>query len=101
MKLDEVRAYWGDWVLKEAAGDSFVFLEETDPVPPIPDFAIDKDILLPCQCDSPAMRTICLRQLISKGNDSGKTFHELVELVDTLEVSSMSVIIFLSYLISF
>jgi hypothetical protein len=106
MKGDEVRVYWGDWVLREAAGDPFAFLDEdqdgTHPQPPPnPDFAIDEGILLPCQCETTAVRTICLQQLVAKKGDSGKTFHKLVGLVDALEVSSLLVMIFPLYLISF
>jgi hypothetical protein len=97
---------WGDWVLKEAAEDPFVFLEEdqdqTHPqFLPNLDFAIDEGILLPCQHETTAVCTICLQQLVFKEDDSGKTFYELVGLVDTLEVSSLLVIIFSLYIILF
>jgi hypothetical protein len=61
------------------------------PSPPTPDFNIDEGIPLPCQCDTPAVRTSCLQKLAPKWDASGKIYHNLVKLVDTMEVSSILV----------
>jgi len=62
------------------------------PTPPTPDFNIDNGIPLPCQCDTPALRTICLQQLAPKWGDTGKTFQTLISQVDALEVSSVLIV---------
>ena len=67
--------------------------------PPTPSFKIDDDIPLPCQCATPAARTLCLQQLVPEKGDSGKTFHSLVKLIDALEVSAYSNDILLLFLI--
>ena len=53
---------------------------------PTPGFAVDKDIPLPCECTTPAMRTICLQQLAPKWGSSRAVYCTIVQLVDTLEV---------------
>lgn len=70
------------------------------PIPPTLDFSTDRGIPLPCECDSPAARTVCLQQLTQKWGN-GKGFNILVGLVDALEVSSILTIWFQVYLILF
>jgi hypothetical protein len=125
MNLEDVKGYWEFWVSKETEGDPFSFLsgkegEEADvegkdkeiphptnkslimsPSPSTPEADIDSGIPLPCECDTPAMRTTCLQQLVPKSGSAGKSFHALVDLVDALKVSSVSIISFLLHLISF
>lgn len=64
---------------------------QRSPIPPAP-LDIDHGICLPCECDTPAARTVCLQQLVPKGGDGdgARAFHKLVKLVNTLEVSSVS-----------
>jgi hypothetical protein len=69
------------------------------PTPPSAAFAIDQGISLPCQCDSPAARTICLLQLALEQESTGKTFSSLVQKIDALEVSSTLILFLLSYII--
>lgn len=71
------------------------------PIPFPPDIDIDQSILLPCKCDTHCVRTRFLQELISKVGDSGKTFHALVKLVETLEVSPMLITSFLPHLTLF
>ena len=71
------------------------------PVPPTPDFNIDGGIPLPCQCETPAIKTFCLQHLASGLSDSGKVFSALIELVDALEVSPVLTVQFQLYLILF
>ena len=54
---------------------------------PSSDFNVDYGISLPCQCTTPVLRTSCLQQLVAQEGKGGKLFHELVNLVNTLEVS--------------
>ena len=60
------------------------------PTHPTPEFDIDSDIPLPCQCDTPDARTLCLQQLVPNFGSTGKTFHTVVGVVNDLEVSSLS-----------
>ena len=135
MRLKELKLYWEAWVLEEAKGIPFSFLDNTEaegenqgkqgdgqseeeqeqeednqethstinklPTPPTPASGIDHGIPLPSQCDTPAMHTSCLQQLVPKWGNTGKTFHTLVQLVDDLEVSSVLIIDLLLYLTSF
>lgn len=71
------------------------------PIPPTADFDIDQGIPLPCQCVTHSVRTTCLQELFPKLGDSGKAFHNLVGLVDTLEVSPVLLISFLLHLMAF
>lgn len=141
MSLQDIEAYWKDWVARKSEGDPFSFWsgkgngkareergeEEGDgdgdddeedeekgkegkknqrdgkddgdeddetipaaegsPAPLGPEFDIDKGILLPCQCETPALRTTCLQKLAPEWGNVSKTFHNLVKLVDTLKVS--------------
>ena len=50
-------------------------------------YAIDDGIPLPLLCNTPSARTHCLQKLVSNRSQTNKTFHELVEIVDTIEVS--------------
>ena len=96
--MDEVKAYWKHW----ASMEQFYFLGGSDTSrkgtednstaekpPPSPSFAIDDNIPLPCECYSPSAKTNLL-QTIAPKNGPGKTFVNLVKLVDTLEVSLRS-----------
>ena len=60
--------------------------ENQPPIPPTPEFNIDNGIPLPCQCDTPDLRTFCLQQLVPKFGATGKTFHVVVGLVNDLLV---------------
>jgi hypothetical protein len=76
--------------------------EEESPLPgPSSDFNIDYGISLPCECNTPALRTSCLQQLVSQEGKGCILFHQLVSLVDTLEVSFASAIYSSLYLTSF
>ena len=127
MSLQDVSAYWKDWVSKDQEGDPFSFFSlddnsdrdkgkgandgdrdngdggaqegamEQPPSPPdnyLPDdhFSVDDDIPLPLSCKTPSQRTSCLQQLIYDHGEPNKTFHKLVKAVDTLEVSSISML---------
>ena len=52
---------------------------------------INYGIPLPCQCDTPTERTICLQGLAPKDSDTGQAFHALVKLVDSLKVSFLPI----------
>ena len=54
--------------------------------PPSPIFEIDRGISLPCQCNTPAMRTTCLQLLAPPFGASVVIFLAIVDLVDALEV---------------
>jgi hypothetical protein len=95
MTVDEVKAYWKHWAPKE----QFYFLDgsttfdegtddnpTTEKPPSSPYFAIDENIPLPCECYNPSAKTNLL-QTIAPMNGPGKTFVNLVKVVDTLEVS--------------
>ena len=59
------------------------------PIPPTSEFDIDQGIPLPCQCNTPAVRTLLLKKLAPEWGSTGKGYHALVKLVDALEVGSM------------
>jgi hypothetical protein len=76
--------------------------EEESPLPgPSSDFNIDYGISLPCECNTPALRTSCLQQLVSQEGNVCILFHQLVSLVDTLKVSFASAMYSSLYLTSF
>ena len=54
---------------------------------PSPDIHVDDGIPLPCECNTPALRTSWLQQLVSQEGEGGKLFHKLIDLVNALEVS--------------
>ena len=54
---------------------------------PSPDVHVDDGIPLPCACNTPALRTSWLQQLVSQEGEGGKLFHKLIDLVNALEVS--------------
>jgi len=49
-------------------------------------FAIDDGIPYPFLCDASG-RTACLQELVSTKGQVNKTFHEVIKLVDSMEVS--------------
>ena len=61
------------------------------PASSTPEFDIDRGVPQPCQCDTPALRTLCLQQLVSKLG-AGSVFHKLTKQVDALKVSPVSII---------
>jgi hypothetical protein len=97
INLTDIKVYWQDWVSRDTEGEPFAFLstkgkekmeKEESPLPgPSSDFNVDYGISLPCQCTTPVLRTSCLQQLVAQEGKGGKLFHELVNLVNTLEVS--------------
>jgi hypothetical protein len=59
--------------------------EEENPLPgPSSDFNINYDISLPCKCNTPALCTCCLQQLVSQEGNGCILFHKLISLVDTV-----------------
>jgi hypothetical protein len=54
-------------------------------------FAIDENILLPCECRTPAELTECLQDLAPGKDKTSRTFVKLVKYVDLLEVSLIPV----------
>jgi hypothetical protein len=54
---------------------------------PSPDVHVDDGIPLPCECNTPALRTSWLQELVSQEGEGGKFFHKLIDLVNALEVS--------------
>jgi hypothetical protein len=61
--------------------------EEEKICSPSPDIHVDDGIPLPCECNTPALQTRGLQQLISQEGEGGKFFHKLIDLVNALEVS--------------
>jgi hypothetical protein len=74
---------------------------ENSPIPPPDHLSIDDGALCPLQCKTPSARTKCLQKLVSEGSQTNRRFHRVVKMVDTFEVSSISDILFPSYLIQF
>ena len=109
MTLTNITSYWNHWVSKQKKGDPFFFLsvdddsdrsgiggisdKEDEDIPedlpiPSPDYHnIDEHVLYPFKC-TPSKYTSCLQKLVPKGGETNNTFHELVKIVDDLEVSS-------------
>jgi len=116
MSVDDIKAYWGAWAKQsggfpfsflhigerkdqdqedqEEGGskgqdgdeeDAHLMTKNKSYPSPIPG-DIDIGIPLPCECDTPTVRTTCLQQLAPKWGSSMKSFHNLVGLVDELEV---------------
>ena len=110
--LEHVKLYWKAWVSLEAKGYPFSFLsivegeEEEEEIQPKSNrpstsqlappqvFDFDDGVPLPCECDTSALRTTCLLQLVSKSGGFGKAFHVLVKQVDALQVSLVLIIHF-------
>lgn len=107
MSLKDLTAYWDHWASKDKKGDPFSFsldgnsdkassnaVDEDvaeEPTAVTPDHhSVDDDIPFPFLCKTPSTRTDCLQKLVPNRGEINKTFHTLVEMVDTLEVSSMS-----------
>ena len=116
MSLKDITAYWNHWVSKDKKGDPFSFsLDDIDdnsnsdqdkgdgsnssvdedgrkePSAASPDlYDIDNDIPPPLLCTTPSTRTKCLQKLVSNKDETSKTFHALVEMVDKFEVSLIS-----------
>ena len=121
MRAEGVEAYWNHWVSLAQAGSPFSFLsvgksqkdggsgdagkkdgvddeeglrddEESNKALTEPlVFAIDEEIPVPCECRTFAERTACLQDLVPGDNKTSRSFVELVELVDLLEVSLIPV----------
>ena len=112
MSLKDISAYWNHWISKDKEGDPFSFLDDSSvkgesddasdksdddgvgeggadkpSVIPPDHFSIDHKIPSPILCDTPNSRTNCLQKLVSKGDQTSKTFHTLVKLVDAFGVS--------------
>jgi hypothetical protein len=114
MTLTEISQYWNSWYLKAAGGDNFAFIDigggdqakddqakdidssdEEDQSkgkaisPPL--ITIDEGILPPLLCNRNASeRTQCLQSLVAGRSKNHKVFRALVNLVNGLEVSSIS-----------
>jgi len=114
MTLEGITAYWKHWNSGDQKGDPFFFLslddssdngkdksgeesdkdkgdeddndEEKQPTPPPGHFAIDDGIPFPFLCGADG-HTSCLQKLVSTSGQINKKFHELVGMVDTMEVS--------------
>ena len=116
MSLSAVTAYWKHWSSKSQKGDPFSFLNLDDsdddrdksgsksgesekdggnrgddgagnPSTSSPDhFAIDDNIPYPLLCET-SERTGCLQALVSTQGQVNKTFHQVVRMVDSMEVS--------------
>jgi hypothetical protein len=63
--------------------------EEVEKSLPPDHYSIDDGLIYPFMC-APNERTNCLQELVPKTSQTNKTFHALVEMVDALEVSSIS-----------
>jgi hypothetical protein len=111
MPLKDITAYWNHWASKDQKGDPFSFDlnepsekgkgdddnnssdedDEEQPPPASPShYTIDDNIPHPSLCKTPSTRSNCLQQLVPDRNNITKAFHKLVEMVDIMEVSSMS-----------
>ena len=118
MSLKGVTAYWKHWDSEGQKGDLFSFFDlddsddsrdksggksgesekdggnrgdndtENPPISPPNHFTIDDDILYPFPCDTSG-HTSCLQALVSTKGQVNKSFHELVKIVDSMEVSPM------------
>jgi len=113
MSLKDITVYWNHWVSKEKKRDPFSFIpdnssekgkedygsdkgddgDDGDDITEKPfsldHYSIDDDIPLPCQCETPSVRTNCLEKLVPGSNEISKSFHRLVKMVDALKVSSV------------
>jgi len=104
MSLKGVTAYWKHWDSEGQKGNPFSFLDlddsdngkdksdegdddvEDPPISPPNHFDIDDDIPYPFLCDTGG-HTSCLQALVSTKGQINKTFHEVVKMVDSMEVS--------------
>ena len=116
MTLQNITAYWRHWVSKDNQEDPLSFLSldddgnegegndsdkgrdedavQSSPSPPQNSpspshFSIDDGVLYPFKC-TPSTYTNCLQRLVPESGQTNLIFHELVKLVDTLEVSFIS-----------
>ena len=116
MSLKDITAYWNHWVFKNKKGDPFSFGADSnsdkgksdedndeskgsnggkDTAGGLPASSPDHsriydNIPHPLLCKTTSMRTSCLQKLVPNRNETTKTFHALVQMVDTLEVSTVT-----------